>query len=86
MFTLFGRLSRTVTGKFVGTVRLGILATDGTATGATQDARLDLALSDDSSQLSGTVEYLTVEGSGPLYDVWRNSSRPRTVRLALVRK
>jgi S1-C subfamily serine protease len=87
LYTLFGRLSRTVTGKFIGTVSLGVLASDGgTATGATQDARLELALSDDSSQLSGTVEYLNVEGSGPLYDVWRNSSRPRTVRLALVRK
>lgn len=85
-FTLFGRISRTVSGKFIGTVRLGILAGGLSSTSANQDARIELALSDDCSQLSGTATYFNVEGSGTLFDVWSKSSPPRTVPLTLVRR
>jgi len=91
LYTLFGKLTQTSSGKVVGNVRLGVLATalgerSMSTTSAAQDAHVELVLSEDLSQLSGTVTFFSVEGAGTLYDVWRNLSPPRTVRLALARK
>jgi S1-C subfamily serine protease len=91
LYTLFGKFTQEGSGKLVGTVRCGILGTavgerSMSATSATQDARVELTLSDDLSRLSGTVTFFNVEGSGTMYDLWRKSSPPRTVPLTLVRR